>query len=120
MCVASEDQGQDLHVPSCPKANSHFRAKRKGKSHSLWKLYCKLTHKMSYASRAQPLLQNKNKSTDFPLKGVLAHVCTKHPTLRLNRALSDTEERVWCGPSSLSQFSPTFQNIIRFYSFLAL
>ena len=66
------------------------------------------------------LLQNKNKSTDFPLKGVLAHMCTKHPTLRLNRALSDTEERVWCGPSSLSQFSPTFQNIIRFYSFLAL
>lgn len=66
------------------------------------------------------LLRNKNKSTDFPLRDVLAHVFAKHPTLRLNRALSDIEESVWCGPNSPSQFSPTFQNIIRFYSFLAL
>ena len=69
MCVASEDQGQDLHVPSCPKANSHFRAKRKGKSRSLWELYCKLTQKMSYASGAQRLcFKTKTKAPILPLE----------------------------------------------------
>ena len=41
-CMASCDRGQDLHISSLakarPKANSNFRAKRKGGSRSLWAL----------------------------------------------------------------------------------
>ena len=104
--MASEDQGQVLHVPSCPKANSHFRAKRKEKKSQPLGTRLQIDPENGLGKQSSAsLLRNKNKSTDFPLRDVLAHVFAKHPTLRLNRALSDIEESVWCGPNSPSQFS---------------